>query len=88
MGMYEKYYERRTKTSFDKGDKTYKKERSHIGSYRGQWDKIICILCTGCKKPLGRYENFNRLAFCHSCREILFPETITPRDSPWRNAPY
>jgi len=53
-----------------------------------QWDYILCIVCTGCGKPLGRYENLNRLAFCHSCREILFPETVAPRESHWKNSPY
>jgi len=43
-----------------------------------QWDRIICRVCAGCGKQLGRYENRKNLAFCYSCREILFSDTITP----------
>jgi hypothetical protein len=46
-----------------------------------QWDAIICTVCAGCGKPLGSYENQNRLAYCFDCRRILFPETIHPRAS-------
>lgn len=64
----------------------YKNQRSRKPSYRStnrQWDCIICTMCTGCGKPLGRYENQNRLAFCFECRKILFPDTINPKES-WR----
>jgi hypothetical protein len=46
-----------------------------------QWDAIICTVCVGCGKPLGRYENLNRLAYCFDCRRILFPETINVSES-------
>ena len=46
-----------------------------------QWDKIICVLCTGCRKPLGKLENRKRLVYCSECREILFPETISPEET-------
>lgn len=46
-----------------------------------QWDAIICTVCVGCGKPLGRYENLNRLAYCFDCRMILFPETINASQS-------
>lgn len=48
-----------------------------------QWDRIICRICTGCGKRLGRYENRKNLAFCYNCREILFPESVTPKEA-WR----
>ena len=46
-----------------------------------QWDKIICRICAGCGKRLGRYENTKNLAFFYECREILFPESIPARES-------
>ena len=45
-----------------------------------QWDRIIGTVCIGCGIKLGRYENLNNLAFCYSCREILFPETVTKKE--------
>ena len=45
-----------------------------------KWDYIIRI-CTGCADPLKRYDSQKGYAFCYSCREALFPETITPRKS-------
>lgn len=46
-----------------------------------QWDRIIGRVCTGCGKRLGEYEYKNNLAFCYECRRILFPETISSRES-------
>ena len=57
-------------------------------SYDRKWDYIVCTLCTGCGKPLGRYENLNRLAFCRNCRALLFPETVSPEHSIDRGFPY
>ena len=45
-----------------------------------KWDYIIRV-CTGCAEPLRRYDSQKGHAFCYSCREALFPETITPRKS-------
>jgi hypothetical protein len=45
-----------------------------------QWDYIIRV-CTGCGDPLRRYENQKGYAFCLSCRQALFPETVNPRKS-------
>ena len=45
-----------------------------------QWDRVICKLCGGCGKRLGRYENAKNLAFCYECREILFPESTPARE--------
>ena len=52
-----------------------------------QWDRIIRTVCTGCGRPLGRYENENKLAFCYQCRRILFPETMPSKES-WQRKKY
>ena len=49
-----------------------------LRSNNKKWDYIIRI-CTGCEDPLRRYDSQKGHAFCYSCREALFPETITPR---------
>ena len=69
----------------------YSVRESRENSWRSghrQWDYIICTVCTGCGKPLSRYENLRGLAFCVSCREILFPETVTPYKSQRQRLPY
>jgi len=53
-----------------------------------RWDYIIQTVCVGCEKPLGRYENLNRLAYCKSCREILFPETVDFEERHSQRSPY
>lgn len=53
-----------------------------------QWEYLVCTVCAGCGKPLGRYENLNRLAYCKSCREILFPETVIRRQPRWKRGRY
>ena len=45
------------------------------------WDYLICRVCSGCGKPLGKYEYRNNLAFCYQCRKILFPETVSPHET-------
>jgi hypothetical protein len=45
------------------------------------WDYLICRICAGCGKPLGKYEYRNNLAFCYQCRKILFPETVSPDET-------
>jgi hypothetical protein len=52
-----------------------------------QWDYIIGTVCLGCGKLLGRYEELNRLAWCYSCRRILFPETTMRRSRDTRRGP-
>lgn len=59
--------------------RTYGRQYRPSLSNSRHWDRIICTLCVGCGKALGRYENLRRLAFCHECREVLFPETVSPR---------
>ena len=61
----------------------YYKANNEVGVWRSsyrQWDRIIGTVCIGCGIKLGRYENLNNLAFCFSCREILFPETVTKKE--------
>jgi len=45
------------------------------------WDYLICKVCAGCGKPLGKYEYRNNLAFCYQCRKILFPESVSPKET-------
>ena len=45
------------------------------------WDYIICRVCTGCGKPLGKHEYQKNLAFCYQCRKILFPDSVTPDEA-------
>jgi hypothetical protein len=58
-----------------------RKKPSKWRSPHKQWDRIVCKVCGGCGKRLGRYENTNNLAFCYECREILFPESVKARKS-------
>jgi hypothetical protein len=46
-----------------------------------QWDRVICMVCAGCGKPLNRYDNLKKHAYCPECRDILFPEVGSPRES-------
>jgi hypothetical protein len=63
--------------------------QKYYSSYeRRQWDYIICKVCTGCGKQLSRYDNLNGYAFCFSCREILFPETVIYQESRGYTSPY
>ena len=66
----------------------YERRDKNWRSRNRQWDYIICTVCTGCGKPLSRYENLRGLAFCVSCREILFPETVTRYKSRSQRFPY
>ena len=85
----EKMYEpKKTIETYNGYYSPYQKRTKAWRSTNRLWDKIICMICTGCGKPLGRYENLNRLAFCLECREVLFPETVRPRKPYWRNSSY
>ncbi len=81
--MYKSAYQEITQAieAVSGGYKKLQPRKPHYRSPNRQWDRIICRVCTGCGKPLGRYENKNRLAFCFECREILFPETVTQQKS-------
>jgi len=50
------------------------------------WDRVVCVICTGCGKPLDRYETLNDLAFWFDCRKILFPDTVVSRRK-WKMKP-
>jgi hypothetical protein len=45
-----------------------------------QWDRVICTVCTGCGKPLSRYDELKKHAYCPECRDILFPEVGSARE--------
>ena len=79
MDEYETYEVEKGMEPYD-GNRPYGKSENWRSAKR-QWDRIVCIVCTGCGKPLSRYENLNRMAFCLDCREVLFPETIGPREA-------
>jgi hypothetical protein len=57
--------------------KAYKKRPNPWRSENTQWDYIIRV-CTECGVMLNRYDSLKVHAFCYSCREVLFPETVTP----------
>lgn len=42
----------------------------------GLWDQMVRGVCIGCNGTLSHSELKRRLAFCYSCRRVLFPETI------------
>ena len=67
---------------------TYERRPKIWRSKRRQWDYIICKVCTGCGKQLRRYDNLKGYAFCFSCREILFPETVRYQESRGFTSPY
>jgi hypothetical protein len=62
------------------GYRIYKKRPDTWRSKKRQWDYIIRV-CTGCSDPLSQYDNQKGHAFCFSCREVLFPETVNPYKS-------
>jgi len=68
-------------------DTTRGGEPDYRRSENRQWDKVICVVCTGCAKPLGQYENREGLAFCYECRDVLFPELGSLKES-WRKRHY
>ena len=60
------------------GQQSYQGQPTRYRSPYRKWDRILYKACGGCGKPLGRFENRNQLAFCYECRQILFPDTMTP----------
>ena len=66
----------------------YKGRPAYRRSEHRQWDYIICKVCTGCGSRLSRYDNVKGYAFCFSCREILFPETVIYQESRGYWSPY
>jgi len=60
--------------------KVYKNQPKTWHSDNRKWDYIIRV-CTGCSDPLSQYDNQKGHAFCLSCRQALFPETVNPYKS-------
>jgi hypothetical protein len=58
----------------------YEKKPLILRSQSRQRDYIIRV-CTGCKDTLSQHDSQKGHAFCLSCREALFPESIKPRKS-------
>ena len=63
------------------GYESYKSQPGYLHSKYRQWDYIINKICTGCKKPISRYDTLEGYAFCSQCRRILFPETVNRSSS-------
>ena len=59
----------------------YKEKPAYWRAVHRQWDYIIGRVCTGCGKPLSRYDTLKGYAFCFHCRQILFPETVKAHKS-------
>ena len=72
MDTYEINQERKAFEAENGSRSEYKKDLQN----GGQWDFIIRAVCLGCGRTLGRYEINHNLAFCFTCRRILFPETV------------
>ena len=88
--MYE-YEMDEVKEAIEAQNRSYSARQRRPKTWRSkdrQWDYIICTICVGCGKPLSRYENLNRLAYCFDCRRILFPETIARPVSHAKRFPY
>jgi len=88
MDKYEMYKVKKAIDQCNGSHSTYERRPKTWRSKHRQWDRIICTVCVGCGKPLGRYENLNRLAYCFDCRRILFPETIPSQEFNGKRSPY
>ena len=88
MGKTEKNQINQDANTHQRSYSTYERRSKTWRSKSRQWDYIICKVCTGCGKQLGRYENLKGYAFCFSCREILFPETVIYQESSGYTSPY
>lgn len=53
-----------------------------------KWDYVIRVVCNGCGRTLSQHEVRNGLAYCFSCRKVLFPETIPSYEPARRSYPY
>lgn len=73
---YEMYQVNDAIKAHQRGYSTFQRRPKTWRSSGRQWDRIIRMVCSGCGKTLGRYEVYNRLAFCIDCRKFLFPETV------------
>ena len=78
MDKYKMYEDIKAGKVYQGQYKRYERSYQNRQPGRRQWDYIISKVCIGCGKPLSRHENLKGLAFCFSCRQVLFPETINP----------
>jgi hypothetical protein len=62
------------------GYRINKKQPDTLRSNNRKWASIIRI-CSGCADPLRGYDTQRGYAFCISCREVLFPETVNQHKS-------
>ena len=70
---------------------TYKARDRNPETFRSssrRWNYVVRAVCSGCGKTLNQYEVRSRLAYCFSCRRILFPEPIHAYESPRKRRPY
>ena len=84
--MYD--FKKESKAHYKRNNSDHGKNLETWRSTNRQWDYIICIACAGCGKALSKYDNIRGFAFCHNCREILFPDTVNPHESHCRSSPY
>ena len=75
MNKYKMYEVTKAIEAYKDNYSAYKRSPKVWRSENRKWDRIIRALCTGC----GKTENLKGLAFCFSCREILFPETVADK---------
>ena len=73
---------------YNRNYRVYKRQPAYWRSEHRQWDYIICKACTGCGRRLSRFDNLKGYAFCYSCREILFPETVIYQETRRFTSPY
>jgi hypothetical protein len=78
MGVYDDTYEvKRSIEECSRNNSRYKRRPANWRSSRRMWDYVLCKVCTGCGKPLSRYDVLKGYAFCYPCRRNFFPETIS-----------
>ena len=76
MNIYERYQINDAIKAYNGSKTAYRKMPPPKRKRKGQWDSIIRIICIGCGRTLGRYENLHRFAYCFTCRKVLYPETV------------
>jgi len=67
-------YQIRTKPTYE--SYRYSDRYRAKSSRGGMWDQMVRGVCIGCNGTLNHSELKRNLAFCYSCRRVLFPETI------------
>ena len=78
MNLYDDMYEvKRAVEKYNRASDHAKGRPANWRSSHRMWDYVICKVCTGCGKPLKRYDLLKGYAFCFPCRLAFFPETIS-----------